>query len=151
MSRLMRVALSAATVGVALASAASAQPKAATNPQDLVNLEAQWSKAIVARDSATISKIVAADWHGQNEKGKLVDRAAMVRETVSGPTKLSSMTNHDVHVRFMGPDHAVVQGMDDETGITKGKAVHRVYSWTDVFEKRNGLWVAIASQNTPVK
>ena len=140
-----------AMIAVALASAASAQPKAANNPQELVNLEAAWSKAIVARDGGAISHIVAADGHGQNDKGKLMDRAAMIHETLTGAEKLSAMTNHDVHVRFIGGDHAFVQGMDDETGTAKGKAVHRVYSWTDIFEKRDGHWVAIASQNTPVK
>lgn len=140
-----------ATIAVAIASAASAQPKTANNSQDLVNLEAAWSKAAVARDAAALNRIVAPDWHGQNEKGKMMDRAAMVQQTVSGDEKLSAMTNHDVHVRFIYGDHAIVQGMDNETGTIKGKTVHQVYSWTDIFEKRNGHWVAIASQNTPVK
>ena len=26
-----------------------------------------------------------------------------------------------------------------------------VYSWTDIYERRGGKWVAVASQNTPVK
>ena len=138
-------------LAVALASAASAQPKAANNPQDLVNIETAWSKAAVARDAAALSRIVAPDWTGQNEHGKMMNRAAMIKHTVAGPEKLSAMTNHDVHVRFIGNDHAIVQGMDNETGMTKGKKVNQVYSWTDIFEKRGGHWVAIASQNTPVK
>lgn len=136
---------------VTLASAASAQPKAANNPQDLVNIEAAWSKAAVARDAAALSRIVAPDWTGQNEHGKMMNRAAMIQHTVAGDEKLSAMTNHDVHVRFIGSNHAIVQGMDDETGMTKGKKVNQVYSWTDIFEKRGGHWLAIASQNTPVK
>jgi hypothetical protein len=140
-----------AILALVLASGASAQAKAANDPQELINMEAAWAKASVARDAAALSRIVASDWHGQNHQGKYYDRAAMIHEIVAGDEKLSSMANHDLHVRFLGADHAVVQGMDDESGVTKGKTVHEVYSWTDVYEKRNGHWVAVASQNTKVK
>jgi uncharacterized protein (TIGR02246 family) len=137
-----------AMIAVVLASAASA---AGNNPQDLVNMEAAWAKAAVARDSAALARIVAPDWKGQNEHGKIYDRAAMIHQTTAGEEKLTSMVNHDVHVRFIGNDHAIVQGMDNESGVKKGKTVNEVYSWTDIYEKRGGQWVAIASQNTPVK
>jgi hypothetical protein len=137
-----------AMIAVVLASAASA---AGNNPQDLVNMEAAWAKAAVARDSAALTRIVAPDWKGQNEHGKIYDRAAMIHQTTAGEEKLTSMVNHDVHVRFIGNDHAIVQGMDNESGVKKGKTVNEVYSWTDIYEKRGGQWVAIASQNTPVK
>lgn len=135
---------------VALASAASAAPPA-NNPQDLVNLETAWSKALVARDSAALNRIVAPDWSGHSAQGKLINRADMMQHELNGPEKLTAMANHDVHVRFIGPDHAIVQGMDNESGVTKGKKVNEVYSWADIFAKRDGHWVAIASQNTPVK
>jgi uncharacterized protein (TIGR02246 family) len=136
---------------VVLASVASAAPPPANNPQDLVNLEAAWAKAAVTRDAAALSRIVAPDWTGQNEHGKIMNRAAMIQRTVAGDEKLSAMTNHDLHVRFIGNDHAIVQGMDNESGVSKGKKVNEVYSWTDIYEKRGGHWLAIASQNTPVK
>lgn len=138
-------------LALVLASAASAQPKPANNPQDLVNIEAAWAKAAVARDAAALTRIVAPDWHGQNHRGKYTDRTTMIHETVAGDVKLSAMTNHDLHVRFLGNDYAVVQGMDNESGTLKGKTVHEVYSWTDVYEKRGGHWVAIASQSTKIK
>jgi hypothetical protein len=146
----MKTAISV-LLALAFAPAASAQPKPANPGQELVNMEAAWSKAIVARDAAALNRIVAPDWHGQGEKGKYLDRATMVRQSTTGADKVSAMTNHDVHVRLVGNDHAIVQGMDTETGTFKGKTATKVYSWTDIFEKRGGHWVAIASQNTPVK
>jgi hypothetical protein len=140
-----------AILAVVLASGASAQAKAANNPQELINMEAAWAKAAVARDAAALNRIVAADWQGQNERGKIYDRAAMIHQTVAGDEKLTSMVNHDLHVRFLDADHALVQGMDNETGVRKGKAVKETYSWTDIYEKRAGKWVAVASQNTPIK
>ena len=146
----MKIA-TALLLAAAFVSVASAQPKAANSEQELVNLEASWSKAIVARDAAALNRIVAPDWHGQGEKGKYLDRAAMVHDATTGADKVSAMSNHDVHVRFVGNDHAIVQGMDNETVTSKGKTATKVYSWTDVFEKRGGHWVAIASPNTPIK
>ena len=141
-----------ALAALSLAAPVAAQHKeAANNPQELISMEDAWAKAAVAREANALSRIVAPDWKGQNEKGKIYDRAAMIKETTAGEEKLTSMVNHDLHVRFLDNDHAIVQGMDTETGIKKGKSVKEVYSWTDVYEKRGGKWVAVASQNTPVK
>jgi hypothetical protein len=57
------------------------------------------------------------------------------------------MTNHDVSARVMG-NMAVVQGADDEKSSYNGKDTSGSYTWMDVFEKRGGKWVAIASQVT---
>lgn len=140
-------ALLALTLGAPVA----AQPAATGgNEQDLVNIEAAWSKAVVARDVAALNKIMAADWHGQNQLGLYSDRAAAVKALADGTDAVSAMTNHDVHVRFVGTDLAIVQGQDTETSTHKGKPTSGTYSWTDIFQKRDGQWVAIASQGTPV-
>ena len=142
-----------AMLALVLASGVSAPAlaAAANNPQDLINIEADWAKAAVARDAAALNRIVAADWHGQNHHGKYYDRATMIHEVVAGHEKLTSEVNHDLHVRFLGADYAVVHGMDNETGVEAGKKINEVYSWLDVYEKRGGRWVAIASQSAKVK
>lgn len=122
---------------------------AATPEQDLVAREASWSKALVNHDMPMLKQIVAPDWTGQNQEGRRADRAQFLNGIASGEDKISSMTNHDVHARVIG-DVAIVQGMNDEVSTHKGKSTSGTYSWTDVFQKRNGQWVAIASQNTPV-
>ena len=141
-----------AILALVLVSGASAPALAANDPKEIVAMEAAWAKAEVTRDGAALSRILAPDWHGRNEKGVYYDRTAMIHDnTVGSREKLTSMTNHDLHVRFLGPDHAIVQGMDDESGVKNGKKINEVYSWLDVYEKRGGHWVAIASQNTKVK
>lgn len=117
---------------------------------ELVAIEASWSKAVVAKDVAAVSKIVAADWTGQGVSGKTETKDKMLADLKSGSDSSSTMTNHDVHVRIVG-DIAIVQGADDEKSLHKGKDVSGTYTWTDIFQKRGGHWVAIASQSTPVK
>lgn len=140
-----------AFIALTLAASVAAQPsQTSPSEQELVSMEAAWSKAIVARDAAALNKIMAADWHGQDSRGTYSDRAAAVKALTDGTDSVSAMTNHDVHVRFVGADLAIVQGQDTETSTHKGKSTSGVYSWTDIFQKRDGQWVAIASQNTPV-
>jgi ketosteroid isomerase-like protein len=123
---------------------------AATDAKDeLVGIEASWSKAIVAKDAATIGKIVAPEWTGQNSSGKSETKDKMLADLKAGVDSSTSMTNHDVHVRIIG-DVAIVQGSDDEKTMHKGKDVSGTYTWMDIFQKRGGHWVAIASQSTPV-
>jgi ketosteroid isomerase-like protein len=128
-----------------LSALAADDPKA-----ELIKLEADWSKASVAKDAATISKIIAPDWVGQGQDGKPSTRETVLADMKSGKDVATSMTNHDVHVRIIG-DIAIVQGADDEKSTHEGKDSSGTYTWTDVFQKRSGHWVAIASQSTPVK
>lgn len=130
--------------------AAQPAPMAASGEQELIALEDTWMKALQAGDAATLNRIIAPDWHAQNQSGTWYDRAAMVKSFTDGTDKITKATNHDVHVRFIGADLAIVQGRDSEVSTHKGKPSSGEYSWTDVFQKRDGQWVAIASQNTPV-
>lgn len=56
----------------------------------------------------------------------------------------------DMKVRVFG-DTAVVTGTDDEITMTDGKKSSDHYVWTDVFVKRNGKWLAVASQTVQIK
>lgn len=130
---------------IGLSAYAAADPGA-----DLVKLEADWSKASVAKDAATIGKILAPDWVGQGSEGTRNTRDKVLADLKAGKDAATSMTNHDVHVRIIG-DIAIVQGADDEKSTHNGKDSSGTYTWTDIFQKRSGQWVAIASQSTPVK
>jgi ketosteroid isomerase-like protein len=137
--------LAGAIVAATLATASIA----ATPSDELIAREASWSRAMVAKDVAGLKDIIAPEWIGQNQSGKPLTRAEFLAGITSGEDKVSSMTNHDVHVRIIG-DIALVQGMDTEVSTHKGVSSSGTYSWLDVFQKRAGKWVAIASQNTPV-
>jgi len=55
----------------------------------------------------------------------------------------------DMNVRIFG-DTAVVTGTDDEITLKDGKKSNGHYVWTDVFVKRNGKWLAVASQTAQI-
>jgi hypothetical protein len=123
---------------------------ATSDEKVLIDIEAKWSKAEAAHDVATVDAILAPDWTAQGSSGKVETKAKNLADMKAGDDKVASMANHDVHVKIFG-DIAVVQGADDEKSSHKGKDTSGTYTWTDVFQKRGGHWMAVASQNTEVK
>ncbi len=141
----MRLALIACTAMLAAAPAAFA----AAPDQALVDLEAKWSQAYVSKDTATIQSIVDPSWTEQGPGGPST-AAGLLDDVKTGKLAIKSMTNHDVHARVFG-NIAVVQGADTETSAYAGKDTSGEYTWTDVFQKHHGKWMAVASQVTKAK
>ena len=115
----------------------------------LTDLEAKWSAASMAKDAKTLDQILAADWVGRGSSGKPADKAKAMANLKDPTDKITAIKNHDVVVRVIGTV-AIVQGYDDEKSSDKTGDTSGTYSWTDIFQQRNGHWVAIASQTTKV-
>lgn len=136
-------------VALMLAGAAGAALAAEDVAKTLTDLEAKWSAASLTKDAKAMDAILAPDWIGRGPTGKQNNKTQALADMKDPTSKTTAVKNHDVVVRAFG-DVAVVQGYDDETGVEKGKDSSGTYSWTDVFQKRNGHWVAVASQTTKV-
>ena len=145
----MKILVCAAAAALMLSMSAATAGKL-MKEQELIDLENTWSKAMVQHDLATVSSIVADDWMGQNDSGKIEDKTHYLDELKSGKMSATSMNNRDVHVRMIR-GVGIVQGSDDEKSMSKGKDTSGAYTWMDVFEMRDGRWQAVASQVTRVK
>ena len=124
-----------------------AEPDAAIS-QTLQAMERAWLNAEKNHDVATFEKIVADDWIAITPDGKSQTKAERAAEIRNSPTV--SATMGPMKVRVFG-DTAVVTGTDDETTVENGKKSSDHYVWTDVFVKRNGKWLAVASQTAQIK
>jgi len=116
--------------------------------QTLQAMERAWLNAEKNHDAATFDKLVADDWIAITPDGKRQTKAERAAEIKS--SDLDSVTMGDMKVRVFG-DVAVVTGTDDEITIKDGKKSTDHYVWTDVFVKRNGKWLAVASQTAQIK
>jgi hypothetical protein len=145
----MKILICACAALMLSAGAACAQQKL-VKEQELLDLENAWSKAIVQKDTAKISSILADDWMGQDDTGKISDKAKLLSDMQSPKSSVTSMVNHDMHARIV---HGVgiVQGSDDEKSMSKGRDTSGTYTWMDVFAMRDGGWQVVASQITKVK
>lgn len=135
----------------AVMSAAAQRPKAdseAAVSQTLQAMERAWLNAETHHDAEAFEKIVADDWIAITPDGNRqtrIERAAQIKAAHTTSVTLGAMK-----VRVFG-DTAVVTGTDDETTLEDGKASANHYVWTDVFVKRNGKWLAVASQTAQIK
>jgi len=94
-------------------------------------------------DAATFEEIVPYDWIAITPDGKRQTKTERAAEIKNG--HIDSATLGAMKVRAFG-DTAVVTGTDDETTKVGGKKSTDHYVWSDVFVKRNGQWVTMASQ-----
>jgi uncharacterized protein (TIGR02246 family) len=125
------------------------QPKSDTAVSEkLQAIEQDWLNAEKNHDAAAFEKIVADDWIAITPDGKSQTKAQRAVEIKTART--TSATLGDMKVRVFG-DTAVVTGTDDEITVEGSKESSDHYVWTDVFVKRNGKWLAVASQTALIK
>jgi Domain of unknown function (DUF4440) len=105
--------------------------------------------AMIHRDVPTLARLVGADWTIQSESGATGTREGFLSDIESGKLVVKSFQLHDVRIRVFG-DVAMVQGFDDEESAYEGKTSNGTYNWMDVWVKRDGKWVSVATQLTRV-
>lgn len=110
--------------------------------------EQAWIDAELRHDAAAFEKLVADDWVAITPEGPSETKAERAAEILKGT--VTSATLGPMNVRVFG-DTAVVTGSDVETEVVHGKEAIGYYVWTDVFVKRDGKWLAVASQTTKVQ
>jgi ketosteroid isomerase-like protein len=120
----------------------------AATAQTLQAMERTWLNAEKNHDAATFEKLVADDWIAIGPDGKSQTKAERSAQIKAAHT--TSATMGEMKVRVFG-DTAVVTGTDDEVTVEDGKKSTNHYAWTDVFVKRNGKWLAVASQTALIK
>jgi hypothetical protein len=140
----VRLALAAAALAPAGAAAAPASPEA-----ELVALEQAYAKALIARDVDFLKAFYAQDWRGGDWMG-FAAKTNILNLVKSGRYVIRSMTLRDLKVRIVG-DVGIVQGVDEEVSSMHGRDTSGTWGFTDVFARRGGRWVAVASQTTRIE
>jgi ketosteroid isomerase-like protein len=108
----------------------------------LLQLNADYIKAVQASDVRRFTEILAPDFLCTLPDGTLIDRAQFLERTAA-PTPLRDLEAHDVQVRIMG-DVAIVHART--TFSIGGRQSNGRY--TDVWARRGGAWLAVAAHVT---
>jgi uncharacterized protein (TIGR02246 family) len=117
---------------------------------ELKAIEQQWLDAYMKSDAAFIKNLEADDYSIIESDGTVTTKAQDVKATTDKTFVLKSASMSDVKVRMLGDNYAVVTAMLKMSGTEDGKDFSGDYRGTDVFEKKNGKWMAVASQLTKV-
>lgn len=135
----------AKTATTALASPAASP--ATTAPADdravLVKLNDDYVKSVLTSDAARFEQLLAAEFRNTNPDGTILDRAGFLAQ-VARPSNLKSLACEDVEIRVLG-----------DTAIIHAKTVYETSDaragsgrYTDIWQKRNGEWKAVAAHVT---
>jgi ketosteroid isomerase-like protein len=129
---------------------APAKTKTPSTADAIKQIEHEWTDAAKAADADKLGQILADDWIGLGTDGKTTNKNDFIAGYTSGKSKMESFDFGAMSVKVMG-NVAVVQGSDTEKSMADGKDTSGKWAWMDVFEKRDGKWVAVRSQNAKVQ
>ena len=114
----------------------------------LRTIQQELAAAWIARDRATIERLIAPDWQATHVAGQRLTRPDVFRDMFERDANvMASMTVDEVDVRVFG-DSAVVTGRTRAQGAQAGVPYNVTLRFTDVFVRRGDQWQAVASHAT---
>jgi ketosteroid isomerase-like protein len=112
----------------------------------LRSIEQQRQAAIRDQDFGTLSKIYAEDFTGIPGNGSVITRTQLF-DTFKKNDARVVFTSDDVRVRIIGSTALFTGRL---TGRTASGSTVSAGRFTHVFEKRDGAWVCVHGQSTPI-
>jgi ketosteroid isomerase-like protein len=130
---------------------AQSRPTQSTSAQSstertLRRLEDEWASAVVRRDRAAFERLLAPGFV-YTENDRLMTRAELIREIVSGSDTVTTARNEGMQVHRFGPTTAVVTGWLILQGRGAGGAFDRRFRYTDTWVRQGGAWRVAAAQD----
>ena len=151
MKRLLAVFFPVLTIALALPALVFSQGARAADADAvaaITKLESDTSKANLAGDVAFFEKILANDFTGGTSRGTWDTKASTIADMKDTKNnKMNSDTISDLKVRVHG-DVAIATYKDTYDATIKGQHYARTVITTDVFERRNGTWIAVAGHSS---
>ena len=117
----------------------------ASDVEVLRDLNGQYIHSVVHSDVARFTEILADDFLCTNPDGSLIDKPQFLRQTAV-PVAFTDFDVDDLRIRVLG-DVAIVHGRT-RFALTDGRRGRGQY--TDVWEKRQGRWLAVSAHVTRV-
>ena len=124
---------------------------------EIIKLEKDWASAAQRHDADTVRKIFADDLVMTYPDGSVGTKESELSYIASGAMTAESWELLDPKVTVMSPDAVFITGRSViKNGKSKDSNTKRAidisgeYRFTDVYARRNGQWLAVASQTTQI-
>ena len=141
--------LVAAALGVAARGSVAAPSPTRGAEAELIRLEHAYARALIRKDRAFLMNFYAPDWRGGNWMG-FWTKSTMLQSILSNRYVVKSMKLRDLSAKIYG-NVGIVQGVDEEVTSVDGRNTSGKWAFTDVFHRRNGRWVAVASHTSQIE
>ena len=123
--------------------------QSASETARIEQLERDRQDAFVRGDIAALDRATADDYTTINGAGKLSTKPQMMANLRAGKTRVRSVTLSDMKARIYG-NTAVLTGDYRDVNVRDGVTRETHALFTRVFVKTNGVWQAVAYEQTPV-
>ena len=149
--------ITALLLTVMLVPALHAQNSRAHSEAALRQLEHQLATDAERLDWRLWDQVVAPDWTMIDPTGRLIDKATALDTAKKGKAAMASsqiafsVSLYDLQVRFLRDDIALVTAQATYDYSRAGNKNKLTFRNMDIFEQRQGKWLVVASQATPVK
>lgn len=120
-----------------------------TDEQMIIKSQEEWADALVNRDFSVIDRVVAPDWQITLPDGTVSTKAQVDADMKSGVIVFESFKIDDLKVRVDG-NTAIAFGLETEKSSYKGEDTSGQYRYTDIYVKRDGKWLCIATHMSKV-
>lgn len=131
----------------------SAFPAAAQPPQSdeqiLIQLERDWEAAVRRNDTAFVDGILAEEYIATYDDGTRADRATELGLVAAFNQRIDSSRLDEFTIQMHG-ETALVWFTLHLRGPVQGRPTDVVLRYLDVWVKRDGRWLCVASQSTRV-
>lgn len=111
----------------------------------IIQLENDWTKALINRDKSVFNRLLAADFF-YTENDKLYSRAEVIQSMTLLSDTVESAYNEDMQVHIKGKT-AIVTGWLFVNGKGAEGEFKRKYRFTDIWLNDKGSWQMIAAQD----
>jgi len=130
-----------------LTSAAMGQTSSSDDVRTLEKLNEDWIHSYPGKDTATFARIFADDLIMITPNGSRLSKKECIANLESPGQRIVSTKVDKVQVRLLG-NIGLVMAEASFISLDNGKEVPGRTNYLDVYEKRNGRWVAIAAHVT---
>jgi ketosteroid isomerase-like protein len=117
----------------------------------LKTIEEKWLDAYMKSDPSFLKNLEAEDYMIVEPEGVVGTKADDIKSVTDKKFVLKSATMSDFKCRMIGENAAVVTAMLKMSGSDDGKEFSGDFRGIDVFEKKDGKWMVVASQLTKVE
>ena len=116
--------------------------------QQLRQMNDEWVKALVRRDSATLDRVMADDFvFLYPMEGD--DKRQFIDDVVAGDLNVQQITRANVTVRIWGHT-AVLSALDSAQWFYRGRDFSGKYKIAQIFANRDNEWRLVAVQACPI-
>jgi len=116
--------------------------------QELRQLNDEWVKALVRRDSDTLGEIMAEDFVSAYPlEGD--DKLQFISDVVSGDLRVEYLNRENVTVRIW-ENAAMLTGRDSAKWNYKGREFSGHYKILHIYSRRSGRWQMVTLQACPM-